>query len=120
MTHDDEQVTFESVRCIASTDKACLCTGPWEDREIWFPISQIHDDSEVYRKGHEGKLIVTKWIADQKDLSGEPTESKAQPKTKSSNKKKTTDEKTGTCETCGAPCKPRFRTCWKCSQEEVE
>lgn len=31
--------------------------------EIWVPKGQIHDDSEVYAVGHEGKLIVSAWLA---------------------------------------------------------
>ena len=32
----------------------------------WIPKSQIDDDSEVYEKGHEGKLVITRWLAKQK------------------------------------------------------
>ena len=34
------------------------------NKEKWVPLSQIHDDSEVYEKGHKGKLVVTQWLAD--------------------------------------------------------
>jgi hypothetical protein len=30
---------------------------------IWVPLSQIHDDSEVYGKGDDGSVIVTRWWA---------------------------------------------------------
>lgn len=37
--------------------------------EYWIPQSQIHDDSEVYTDdGVEGKLVMTRWIADKKGL----------------------------------------------------
>jgi len=36
--------------------------------EMWIPQTQIHDDSEVYREGDVGKLVITRWIAEQKDL----------------------------------------------------
>lgn len=69
---DKETVTLPDVKCIASTEKAALCTGgPLSSREVWFPLSQIDDDSEVYRKGDHGNLIVTKWIALQKELCDE-------------------------------------------------
>jgi hypothetical protein len=30
------------------------------------PKNQIDDDSEVYKKGTDGTLIVTEWLAEQK------------------------------------------------------
>ena len=115
---DEETVVFENVTCKAATSKAILCMGPWEDREIWFPLSQVDDDSEVFEKGHQGKLVVSKWIAEQKELEGTVVSKKSKPKKKngpSADKKIT--EKTGTCEECGKPCKPQFRTCWDCRED---
>ena len=60
-------VTIEDVRAIRSTDKALLCDIPGHG-EMWIPQTQIHDDSEVYREGDVGKLVITRWIAEQKDL----------------------------------------------------
>lgn len=34
----------------------------------WIPISQIDDESEVWKEGDEGELVVSEWIAIQKDL----------------------------------------------------
>lgn len=31
--------------------------------EHWLPKKGIHDDSEVYEKDHEGKLVVKAWLA---------------------------------------------------------
>ncbi len=31
----------------------------------WIPHSQIHEDSEVYKPGTSGDLIVTEWLAEQ-------------------------------------------------------
>ena len=39
-----------------------------DGEEMWFPQSQITDDSEVYAEGHEGTLEVTEWIAKEKGL----------------------------------------------------
>jgi hypothetical protein len=36
------------------------------DEPEWFPKSQIHDDSEVWREGQEGELVVTEWFAEQR------------------------------------------------------
>lgn len=39
-----------------------------DEEPIWFPKTQIDDESEVWREGHEGTLIVSEWIAKQKGL----------------------------------------------------
>lgn len=36
--------------------------------EEWFPLSQVHDDSEIWSPGETGTLLVTHWIAAQKGL----------------------------------------------------
>lgn len=51
----------------AETDKALLCVI--DNQEFWIPKGQITDDSEVWRKGDEGLLVVTHWIAEQKGLT---------------------------------------------------
>jgi hypothetical protein len=38
------------------------------DIEIWIPKSVIHDDSEVYKEGAEGKLVVARWFAEKEGL----------------------------------------------------
>lgn len=60
-------VTIEDVRGIRKSEKALLCDIPGEG-EMWIPQTQIHDDSEVYQEGDVGKLVITKWIAEQKGL----------------------------------------------------
>ena len=42
--------------------------GPQAGHVVWIPKSQIDDDSEVYKKGTEGLLVITEWIALQKEL----------------------------------------------------
>jgi len=68
---DDDEVSFDDAQATGETE-AALCVelstrkGPIE---VWFPKSQISDDSEVYALGHKGKLVVTRWIAEQKELA---------------------------------------------------
>ena len=60
-------VTFEGCYAKHETDKALLVDIPEIDTESqWVPLAHITDDSEVYKKGHEGKLVVTDWIAEKK------------------------------------------------------
>lgn len=68
----------EGVKCIAEARSGksllmqCECEE-FEDDEshddadkAWIPKSQITDDSEVYRVGDAGTLMVTEWIAEKK------------------------------------------------------
>jgi hypothetical protein len=53
-------------RCDATakraTEKALLVELETGD-EVWVPQSVIHDDSEVYRAGDAGELVVLAWFA---------------------------------------------------------
>lgn len=52
-------------RCIRATEKAILVVLE-EDayRELWVPQSAVHDDSEVYRLGDRGNLVVVRWFGE--------------------------------------------------------
>jgi len=56
--------SIADVKALKATEKALLCVI--EGEEVWVPTSQIHDASEVYEAGGEGKLVVTMWLAEQK------------------------------------------------------
>ena len=60
------KVEFESVLAVAETPLAILCRV--DGAEHWIPQSQIDDDSEVWHKGDEGKLVISEWIATEKKL----------------------------------------------------
>jgi hypothetical protein len=66
MSDEREVVEFENVEATKETDAALLCVI--EGQKHWVPKSQIDDDSEVYKEGHTGKLIITQWLAEQKGL----------------------------------------------------
>ena len=68
-----EMVTVDDCRVVAVSTKnesvLVHCDG-W-DEDLWFPDSQIDDDSEIYSgssRGDTGKLIITEWIAKQKGI----------------------------------------------------
>lgn len=63
-----EPVRFDNTRAIKATKMALLCSIDGDD--VWIPISQITDDSEVFREGDEGTLVITWWLAYQKGLVG--------------------------------------------------
>lgn len=62
-----DKARFENVALLRATDAALLCRIDGED--YWIPQSQIDDDSEVWRAGDEGDLVVSEWIAVQKGLA---------------------------------------------------
>jgi hypothetical protein len=68
--HEHEPVTFEDAYADRETPLALLCVIALGGRkhEKWIPKSQIHDDSEVFRKGDQGKLVVTGWFAEKEGL----------------------------------------------------
>jgi len=54
--------------CIRDTPNALLIQ--FEDgREIWFPKSVIHEDSEVYEEEGSGTVIIYEWFAVEKGLA---------------------------------------------------
>lgn len=69
---------IEGVECIAEakSGKSILVVGECEEFEnddshddankAWIAKSQITEDSEVYRMGTSGTLIVTEWLAKKK------------------------------------------------------
>lgn len=61
-------VTIGGVKVIKATNKAILVDIPGCLSPLWIPQSQIEDDSEVWKEGDEGDLVVTEWIAEKKDL----------------------------------------------------
>ena len=61
---------IENAKGIKATDKALLVLV--EGQEVWIPQSQIHDDSEVWKAGDEGTLIIPDWLAVEKELMEEP------------------------------------------------
>lgn len=64
MSKDD---TYE-MRCTLvkkDTGDALLCVTK-EHGEVWIPKSMIHEDSETYKAGTDGTLIVKQWLAEQR------------------------------------------------------
>ena len=61
-----QKVEFENVSIIAETPLAALCVI--DGAQYWIPQSQISDDSEIWHKGDDGKLIISEWIATEKKL----------------------------------------------------
>jgi hypothetical protein len=49
---------------VRGTDRALLCdVGAKDGRRHWIPQSLIDDDSEVYKPGQTGELVIPEWFA---------------------------------------------------------
>jgi hypothetical protein len=62
-----ENVEIEDVTVLHETEMAILVESPNLDtveNKAWVPKSVISDDSEVYKAGTEGQLIVSEWWAE--------------------------------------------------------
>lgn len=55
---------IEDAECVAQTDKAICVRAPDLDGQVWIPQSQVHEDSEVWKEGQSGKLVVNEWWAE--------------------------------------------------------
>lgn len=61
----DRYVEFYA-ECVKETDLAILVKVG--DARLWFPKSTVHEDSTVYGEGHNGALIVSTKMAEEKGL----------------------------------------------------
>lgn len=56
-------------KVLRDTDKTLLCdVGANDGKPRWIPKSQIDDDSEVWKPGQEGELIISAWFAEKEGL----------------------------------------------------
>ena len=64
------KITFPDCHAIrlSNSGLALLIQLPDREQPVWIPQSQIDDDSEVYKPGDEGTLVVSEWFATQKGL----------------------------------------------------
>lgn len=66
MSRNWDPFEIEGVTVERETAKAILCNV--EGKAVWIPKSQITDDSEVYKSGTDGKLVIPEWLAMEKEL----------------------------------------------------
>jgi len=64
-----ERIYFDDVTCLAESDRA-IRVEIEGDQAVWIPKSQVDDESEVKAPGDEGRLVVTKYIVEQRELDG--------------------------------------------------
>jgi len=57
---------IEDAKCVRATEKAILVEAPVLDDDEWIPQSQVDDESEVWKIGDSGVLVVSDWWAEKK------------------------------------------------------
>jgi hypothetical protein len=67
VSNRNEPVEVEVTEVIAETDKAILCVIDGE--QVWIPTSQIDANSEVWKYGDDGALVIPRWLAEEKELT---------------------------------------------------
>lgn len=63
---EKDPVSIDNVECTRETAAAILCAI--DGRQHWIPKSQIDEESEVNGEGDEGTLVISRWLAEQKEL----------------------------------------------------
>jgi hypothetical protein len=61
---NDGAVVIEDAERTGYTDKGIWVSAPDFDKDEFIPTQFIHDDSEVYRNGEFGDLIVKQYFAE--------------------------------------------------------
>ena len=56
-------VEFEDAVCVGQSAKAIQVRLADRQSPIWIPQSLVHDDSEVYKQGQKGTLVLPEWFA---------------------------------------------------------
>lgn len=67
MPSSREEEEFEVTEVKVATDKALLVVLDTGD-EVWMPLSQLLEGSEVEEVGDTGKIVIPRWLAEEKEL----------------------------------------------------
>lgn len=54
---------IENASIKIETEEAILVEAEDFDEDTWIPQSQVHEDSEIWKEGQNGALILKDWIA---------------------------------------------------------
>ena len=65
-TAEGEMCLSIKARCIRESPKALLVRIEGETEPVWLPKSQVKDESEVFAEGHDGELVLSRWICKEK------------------------------------------------------
>ena len=65
-TNFADKVEIANVTEIRESERALLVRI--DGHEHWIPKSHVHDDSECYKEGDTGTIVVSSWIAKERGL----------------------------------------------------
>ena len=68
---NDSGVSLGNATAKRDTGKALLVSVDDLGRDVWIPLSQIHDNSEVFDADENatGELVVSQWFAEKENLT---------------------------------------------------
>jgi hypothetical protein len=61
-----DKFRIEDCKAVGSTEMGIWVSCPDWDKEEFVPQSKIDDDSNLWKEGDEGALVVDGWLADQR------------------------------------------------------
>ena len=62
---NNDPINLGLVLVIAETENAiCVTESGISSEPFWVPQSQVHDESEVWKDGDQGDLVVNRWFAE--------------------------------------------------------
>lgn len=59
---------IEDCEVIKDSGAAILVESKNLEEPLWVPQSQVHADSEIWKEGDVGLLIISEWFAEKKGL----------------------------------------------------
>lgn len=64
----DAVVEVDDVRCVGESASKLAIHCVIDGQYVWIPQSQIHENSEVWKLGDFGTLVIPFWLAKEKGL----------------------------------------------------
>ena len=62
-------VEYDDAKCLKETAKAVLVAAKdLPGGQLWIPKSVLHEDSEVFAQGDEGRVVIKTWWAEEQGL----------------------------------------------------
>lgn len=65
---EDPPVRIDNCTCTRETDAAIFVQCDDWDEPMWMPKSVVDEDSDVYKRGTDGVLVIKAWFAKKHDL----------------------------------------------------
>lgn len=94
------------VEVLRATEKAIQVRSLRKEKTEWVPQSCVHDDSEVWKAGDKGKLIVKMWFAEAQGwVDGKPAP---------------TEERVTRCSKCPTPIRWKKTAAGKNTPENID